>query len=181
MDSFWLSFWSNFLASSLVLFLASVILPQAFRWRDMPSVRLIDSKNRKNKFEFTEAADGQWEATLELRIFNNGRHTLDRYYWEIFIPKKLQYSFHHDFHREEKIVLTDEPWDKYRRISGYTTRPVFPEDTIYFPFRIKIKQEKHTPTNLYYLFRTEYGHDPFWSFAAFAWRKFEFLRALRIT
>lgn len=180
MSSYWESFWSNFLSSLLVLFIASLLLPWAFSSRDMPSVYLANPKTRRNRFEFTRSTDDEWQTTVDLRVVNRGRKTLNRYYWELFIPKGVNYHMDRVVDYEEKMPLVKETFDRYVRLTGFMEAPIFTIDTIHFPYAVKIKQKERHPVRIYYRFRTEYGESPFWSWIAIATKKLWLIRYIEV-
>jgi len=160
------SFLSNFFADVAALFLASVLLPFALSWRELPKVALVNTKGRQQRFKFSKTVDEQWETTLTLNIRNGGRHTLEKYYWEIYFPHNLVCELEKAIAYEEKIPTLTEVGERFTRVYGYMEVPLFTLDDIPFPYRLKIKtKEKHKAT-IYYFFRTEYGTYPFYAWIA---------------
>jgi hypothetical protein len=143
-----------------VLFIASVLIPFFLQWRELPSVRLFNTKTRRNNFEWKKNADEQWEATLNLSIQNRGRRTLEKYYWEIYVEKGLSIGFDRSLVLDEKVPTLREEGEKYWRYHGYMEVPIFQYDHVQFPYRFRIHTKEKRPVKIYYFFRTEYGPAP---------------------
>lgn len=169
--AFWESFWANFWSSVVVLILASVIVPFALRFREMASLRFRTYRGEKNKLTFHKTEAGNWEIELNLEIINRGNHTLDRYYWEIFIPENIGHTLSIAHTYSDHIPMRNEKWLTFKRVIGYMDAPLFPYDTVPFQYRLLLSAKTHRPIRVYYLFRTERGMSPFYAWLAthFGW------------
>lgn len=176
---FWSSFLADLFAGLLILILASWLIPKLFRWREMPSVRLLDFKRRKDAFVFTSAGT-EWETSLRLIIQNRGNKTLEKYYWEMYIENGLTVELPRIATQPGHATIASEAGEKFTRWYGYMVLPIFPLDDVDFPIEIKIKLQARRSVTIFYFFRTDYGQSPFWSWLAVHYGKLRFLKKLTV-
>lgn len=180
---FWSSFLAQLLATFIVAVIGSLLLPPFLRWRQRAKVLLFKTNTKGLKiFNLTESFDKEWEVTLNLSIKNLGTKTLDRFYWEIYVPvqiKAIEFTATPPFPNENKF--NKQTGNKYYRYYGYVnTQPIFPLDDIDFPFEIKVKVKERKEIDFYYYFRTDWGDSPKWSILALSFNKHNWLKSLKI-
>jgi hypothetical protein len=175
------SFWADFLAGLTLLLIGSVLIPVYLRFRERPKIRLVSSQTWKNRFLWNNSQDDNWRTVLPLIVQNRGNKTLERFYWEIFIEKGLLDGV------ESAMKYPGIEWMRtvdikdYVRVYGYIELPVFPLESIDFPYRIRLKASQRRPVSVYYYFKTDSGQVPSWAWIGDQFNKFFLLKKLYIS
>lgn len=177
-SQFWSSFFAELAAGMVLLAFASWLIPKFIRWKEMPNVRFLDFKRRKEAFIFTPTSNGEWQTTLHLIIQNRGSRTLEKYYWEIFVENGVSIDLQQIPNHPASANFALERGEEFSRLYGYMALPIFPLDDVDFPFEIKLNITSQKSLTLYYFFRTEYGQYPFWSWLALHLKKYRFLKRI---
>jgi hypothetical protein len=174
-------FLSDFVSGAILFILASLLLPKYLYWKERPKLKLFPSGKNRKYFEFTKSTDDQWEASIKLRLVNRGSKTIERFYWEIYLDKSLLSGQPDHF-----MIYPGIEWmrnnieDEYIHLYGYLEVPIFPLESIDFPYRLSIKTDKKRKVNIYYYFKTDRGQIPFWSWLAVWFKKYFLLNKLNV-
>lgn len=176
------SFFSQLLATLVVVLIGSVIIPPIIRWQQRAKLTFYkEGSGRSKKFEFTESEDGQWEATIQLAVGNRGKKTVERFYWDMYTEKDFTFEAGHQSPPVPRYFTTHEDTSgKYRHRYGYMEMPIFPLDSIHFTHELKIKIKERRKIIVYYFFRTDLGESPAWSWIALTLKKVTWLKSFTI-
>jgi len=177
---FWSSFFSQLLATFIVVLIGSVMIPPILRWTQRAKMVFFRTGTRRGKnFEFTQSKDGLWKSILHISVKNLGKKTVERFYWEMYVEKDVVVELVAKSPYPNKFS-NRQIGDKYIRLYGYVEMPIFPLDDIDFPFEVRLDTEKKKKVNIYYYFRTDSGDSPVWSWIAVSFGKKHWLKSLSI-
>lgn len=176
------SFFSQLLATLIVVLIGSVIIPPIIRWQQRAKLNFYKEGSwRSKKFKLTESADGQWEATIQLVVGNRGTKTIERFYWDMYMEKDFTLEVAEQTPPFPRYFTThEETSGKYRHRYGYMEMPIFPLDNIHFTHELKIKVKERRKITIYYFFRTDLGESPVWSWIALTLKKVGWLKSFTV-
>ncbi len=175
--SFLASFWSQLLATLIIVLIGSVIIPRIVRWSQRAKLKFYAAgSNRGTKFHFTQSSNGDWDVILHLTVRNEGTKTIERFYWEMYLPKDVSISLD-EIPPYPRYYTTDEKIEgDYVHRYGYIEMPIFPLDQIPFVHVLKLRTKTRKDLHIYYYFRTDLGEYPIWSWFAISRRKYSWLK-----
>ena len=164
-DSFFNTFFAEFLASFIVLIIGSIFIPKYLDWRKKPHLIIFNALTRNKIFHLTKSQDGFLESTLDLTIKNKGLTTQREWFWHLIVPPELQSQI-----RSLDALITCQSEDlfsagrKWKHYLGSSQ----PKEVIYigrnlrFNYELKIKTLKREQSDykIYYYFSTEFGTWP---------------------
>ena len=134
---FFSAFYGALLSGLIIGGLFYIIFPRVLKSLKKPKLSFLLRKSRGKVFIMSKAIDGNWEGTMHLAIKNDGRETINKYYWHLLIPSDLNPVIVDRISGVGiKPELLEDDWSSF---SGNLNDPLFPKRNFIFPYEIKIK------------------------------------------
>lgn len=180
LSPFWSSFFSQLLATFIVVIIGSFIAPPIINWRRRTKLEFWNAKGRWrwSKFKFTQDKDRMWKSILYLDVKNLGRKTAERFYWEIYIDKNISSELVPKAPYPNHYTMQKHVGEKFDRYYGFVEMPIFPLQSFDFVFEVRLETKDYKKTKIYYYFNTDQGIYPIWSWIAVSLGKINWLKSL---